>query len=137
MKGQFIEAKKPGYPPILLIDIKGKGGPKLYETIKKNLMGEFFLRVRRIHSRYSKLILNSLSDIEITNGIVDYDSCKINIEIDIPPVEEKVAAKLDTSPLWAIVFSTKQQFIRLSIDKQTEEILVMKLFDINPPKETK
>ena len=132
MRGQFlVPNNKPNYPPILLINLSKRKNDNLYSYIKTLLSGEMFLRVRRVHSKYSKIILNSLSDLILdTEGHPVYDKCKINLDLDIDPVDDIIKARLDISPIWLIGIVSQKEYITFAVEKKSEVIVKRRVVQI-------
>lgn len=115
------------HPPVLVVDIPDKDR---FDYIYTMLSEEQFLRIRRIAARYKYIVLNSIGDAtKIDKGVLDYDSCKIDIYIEISEPDVDTRTKLDNSPVWSLLFVRKvpgkehKDKICILVDKQTEEII--------------
>ena len=115
------------HPPVLVIDLHKE---KQFSYVCDVLSREEFLRVRRVASYYTELVLNTVGDaIELDPGILDYSSCSLDVSIDVEEPSNDTMVEIDNSPVWSLLFTrvvsglTEVDKLSVLVDKVSEQII--------------
>ena len=119
--------KNKSHPPVLVIELTTT---TQFGYMQDILVREQFLRVRKVGARFGHLVINTVGDaIEIDPGVLDFESCALNVEVDVEDPTDKMLVQLDNAPVWSLLFTRKEEAhtetskIAILVDKTTEEII--------------
>ena len=117
MKASFRVRTNKNLPPVLVVELESEG---LYEELKSRIDKEEFLRIRRVTSKFRKIVINSLSDIEkLEKG----EPTSVDIRLETGDPDQEIIEALERSPIWAIAICSPDEYISLEISKSSERIL--------------
>jgi len=119
--------KNQSHPPVLVIDLQQE---KQFSYVCDVLSQEEFLRVRRVASYYTELVLNTVGDAtELDPGILDYSSCSLDVSVDVEEPSNDTMVEIDNSPVWSLLFTrvvkglSEVDKLSVLVDKESEQII--------------
>lgn len=130
LKGEFFTGlyKSKSHPPVLVVELPHS---EQFKYICDVVNEEMFIKVRRIAAKYRKLVLNTVGDAtEVDPGVLDHDSCRLNMTVKVTEPNEEKREKIDNAPFWSILFvHPREEFeekdkLSIAVHKETQEILM-------------